>query len=205
MLKFILLFLPLLIILIIKKLSSRKEGILGKYTRPLIKAITNRLPVKVLCGPNGKPFLFRYHLLALTPDGPGLCIHHFVDSDPDRGFHDHPWMHALSFVLAGSYEEKLNPSLPNEKGRLVSTGNFNYLHGIKSRHRVMIADGEDGWTFFMFGKRRKGWGFYNIMENGELHYKPMTTEIKDNDGGWWKTASKGREVLHRWEKKTKDN
>ena len=69
--------------------------------RWLIVFITDFLPVKVIRDERGTPFLYRYHLFTLGYDGPGLCIHHFVKSDPDRGYHDHPWSSAMSFILCG--------------------------------------------------------------------------------------------------------
>ncbi len=162
-----------------------------KFIRGILQFVTDRLPVKVMKDEHGQPFLYRYHLLALTRNGPGLCIHRFVMSDPDRGFHDHPWSHACSFVLAGNYEERLNPNKSNEKGRIVSAGQLNYVNGKNVFHRVMLENGLDAWTVFAYGKRTKGWGFRN-MRNGEMHYKPMASQVKDLDGGWWRTAPRGR-------------
>ena len=174
-----------------------EQGIIGNMTRPLIKQITNVLPVKVICDEEGKPFLFRYHLFALTPDGPGMAIHHFVDSDPDRGYHDHPWTHSCSLILAGGYEERLDPNHPDDKGRWINAGQLNYIHGERTRHRVMLPDGGDAWTLFFFCKREKVWGFYNVVDD-QLKYKPMAKNVKDQDGGWWHTAPKGKEVLKLW-------
>jgi MFS family permease len=164
-----------------------------RLTRWLLKVITNYLPVKVIKDPEGRPFLYRYHIAALTRNGPGLCIHRFCASDPDRGFHDHPWSHACSFVLAGRYEERTNPERPNERGRSVTAGHFNYVNGSRVFHRVMLEKGEDAWTIFAFGRRTKGWGFKNVSDC-KVHYKPMSTQVKDLDGGWWKTAPRGRQI-----------
>ena len=149
--------------------------------------ITNYLPVKIIRDDNGTPFLYRYHIIALTKDGPGICIHHFVRSDPDRGYHDHPWKKSISFILSGKYNELIY----NPKSKVIdqfkrNTWNFNYLDGSKF-HRVMLNEGEDAWTLFFFQKRAKVWGMYSLT--GEN--KQMSTAVEDQDGGWWLEVMKG--------------
>ncbi len=155
--------------------------------RWLVVCITDYLPVKVIRY-KGKPFLYRYHLFALTNDGPGIAIHHFVASDPDRGYHDHPWKNALSFILCGGYDERIL----NDDKKTYSTYKrgrwcFNYLKGEGVYHRVMIDEGKDAWTIFFFGKREKTWGMVGL----DAVYKPMSTVINDRDGGWWYHVIKG--------------
>jgi len=155
--------------------------------RWLIVSITNYLPVKVIRDDNGVPFLYRYHILALTNDGPGICIHHFVKSDPDRGYHNHPWKRSLSFILAGRYSERIvdRDTMKYdtyERNRF----HFNYLNG-ESFHRVMLGDEEDTWTLFFFGKRSKTWEMISL--DGEL--VKMSNTIEDTDGGWWNLVIKG--------------
>lgn len=161
--------------------------------RQIIIKFTNYLPVKVIKDDNKIPFLYRYHVFAFTDNGPGICIHHFVNSDPDRGFHDHPWSHSLSFILAGGYEERLDKENPDKIGRKVSRWSFNYLNGKKTFHRVMLPKNEDAWTIFFFTKRSKTWGFWK-RNNDELVYKQMAKNIHDDDAGWWKTAPKGHMI-----------
>ena len=48
---------------------------------------------------NGEDVLRRYHLLEL-PLGMTIVLHQFVMSDPDRGYHDHPWSFILSFFAS---------------------------------------------------------------------------------------------------------
>jgi ADP-ribose pyrophosphatase YjhB (NUDIX family) len=157
--------------------------------RWFIVLITNFLPVKVVRDDKGRPFLFRYHVLALTKDGPGVCIHHFVKSDPDRGYHDHPWPQALSFILCGGYNERIHDDtapdgyVTHERGRWM----FNHLKGEGVFHRVMLDEGKDAWTLFFFQKRSKTWGMIGL----DNQYKQMSTQVEDNDGGWWNHVIKG--------------
>jgi 8-oxo-dGTP diphosphatase len=151
----------------------------------------------------GIPFLYRYHLFTFGYDGPGLCIHHFVKSDPDRGYHDHPWSSALSFILCGGYEERIvnsasaiiesdrnnrsDTKIPSFDVYQRNRWNFNYLDGVKNFHRVIIPENGDAWTLFGFRGRSKTWGMINL----EGKYYPMSTQISDADGGWWNLVGNG--------------
>lgn len=162
---------------------------LEKFIRWMVITITNYLPVKVIRDDKGIPFLYRYHLFTLGNDGPGMCIHHFVKSDPDRGYHDHPWEKSLSFILCGGYAERILDK-NNENGYITHNRKrwtFNYLKGSGVFHRVMIDEGKDAWTLFMFQKRSKTWGMVGL----DGQYKAMSTQVSDNDGGWWYYVSKG--------------
>lgn len=163
-------------------------NLLERFVRWLVVFITNFLPVKVIRDDRGKPFLYRYHLFALTKDGPGICFHHFVGSDPDRGYHDHPWSQALSFILCGKYSERIvNKDTKEYQTFERNRFTFNYLKGEGVFHRVMLEPGQDAWTVFFFRKRSKTWGMVTL--NGD--YKPMSTQIEDQDGGWWHNVMKG--------------
>jgi len=159
------------------------------FIRWFVVFITNYLPVKVIRDDKGVPFLYRYHLFTFGNDGPGMCIHRFVKSDPERGYHDHPWNKAISFILCGGYTERIVDET-NENGYVSHERNrwsFNFLNGKDKFHRVMINEGQDAWTLFAFQKRSKTWGM--ILLDG--NYKQMSDTISDKDGGWWKYVSKG--------------
>lgn len=168
----------------LKQIGDYIEG----WLRAFIVFITNYLPVKVIRDEQGVPFLRRYHIFALTNDGPGVCIHHFIKSDERGQFHNHPWKKSLSFILCGGYKEEI---LTESKREYITKDRprwtFNYLDGIKTYHRVMIPDDGDAWTLFFFQRRSKMWGMYNLQ--GE--YKAMSTQIEDKDGGWWAHVTKG--------------
>ena len=69
----------------------------------ILEHITDRLPCRLIDGPEGEPYLERYYLFGLFDRH--VYVHRFTDSDPDRGLHDHPWNRALSLVLTGGYRE----------------------------------------------------------------------------------------------------
>ncbi len=167
-----------------------------RFFRWLILFITNYLPVKVIRDDNGTPFLYRYHLFTFGNDGPGMCIHHFVKSDPDRGYHDHPWKNALSFILCGGYKERIfNRDAKSYKTYQRNRFTFNYLNGIDTFHRVMIEKDSDAWTLFAFRGRSKTWGMISL--NGK--YKPMSYTVSDTDGGWWNFVKNGKSIHQRIE------
>lgn len=173
---------------IFTRLADYVEGLL----RAFLFWFTNFLSVKVIRDDKGVPFLYRYHLFALTNDGPGMCIHRFVKSDPDRGYHDHPWKRSMSFILSGGYEERLldltdNKSYETHNRRRWT---FNYLEGENNFHRVMIPENKDAWTIFAFSKRNKVWGMIDL----DGKYKAMSTKVMDTDGGWWNYAGTGYEI-----------
>jgi hypothetical protein len=62
----------------------------------------NRKAIFDVCAPEKGPLLIRYQLLR-TPWF-NIYLHHFLRSDNDRHFHDHPW-HFLTILLAGGYIE----------------------------------------------------------------------------------------------------
>lgn len=169
---------------------------LGDFIEALVRCfilfITDFLPVKVVRDEKGVPFLYKYHILSLYKDGPGICIHHFVKSDPERGYHDHPWKRSFSFILCGGYEERIF-NLSEECGYIKHDRprfTFNYLDGVNVFHRVMIEEGKDAWTLFFFQKRSKPWGMISLKGG----YKAMNPEVVDRDGDWWKTNSKGLSI-----------
>lgn len=162
------------------------------WLRAFIIFITNYLPVKVIRDDQGIPFLYRYHIFKWGNDGAGICLHHFVLSDPERGYHSHPWSKATSFILCGGYEERIlknkesvNDYITYNRPRFT----FNYLDGVNF-HRVMIPEGRDAWTLFFFPKRSKTWDMVDL--NGEC--KPMSTQISDTDGDWPSKVGKGLSI-----------
>lgn len=160
--------------------------------RSVLEKITDYLPVKVIRDDNGIPFLYRYHLFTLGYDGPGLCIHHFVKSDPDRGYHDHPWSKGLSFILCGGYKERIL-NLVNKQDFVTynrERWSFNSINGKEDFHRVILDENKDAWTIFMFNKRSKIWGMISLKGK----YNPMSNSISDADGGWWNTVDKGLSI-----------
>jgi hypothetical protein len=170
----------------------------------LLHRITDRLPCRIIDGEQGEPYLERYYLAGLDRfglKGWHAYLHRFVDSDPDRGLHDHPWNRAVSLVLSGGYDELRFATGPGQIGvdsaaagqrtlvRRIGPGRLNLLRGT-DYHRVLLRDGRPAWTLFLHGPRVKGWGF---LRSGR--YQSMARSAADfRHRDWWLGAPKGREV-----------
>lgn len=155
----------------------------------LLYRITDRLPCRIIDGEHGEPYLERYYLFGLA--GWHAYLHRFVDSDPDRGLHDHPWGRAVSLVLSRGYDEIrfADSGRTRTLRRQVRAGRLNRLCGT-DYHRVVLRDGRPAWTLFLHGPRVKGWGF---LRQGE--YRPMARDASEfQHRDWWKNAPSGRLV-----------
>jgi hypothetical protein len=101
------------------------------------------------------PYLIRWHVW------PGLYLHKFVSSDPDRGWHCHPWEWASSRILDGVYYQSVPPGwgLPcHAPEGVYRAGDVNQLlEG--DYHRVLLVT-PIVWTLFRHGpKHGHSWNF----------------------------------------------
>ncbi len=112
--------------------------------------------------PKGKPYLIRWYL---TPSGkgkfakwyrrnfPGVFLHCFLESDPDRGWHSHPWTWAASLILRGGYRESRPDNWflnwYDDLWREYKEGNWNTLTGA-DWHKVKLLTPKV-WTLFVVG------------------------------------------------------
>jgi hypothetical protein len=156
----------------------------------LLFRLSGRLRCRIIPGNQGEPYLERYHLLRL-PGGGGVYVHRFLDSDPDRGLHDHPWRHAIGLVLAGGYVEQRLVG-DTVEARLLRPGRLNRLSG-NDFHRIVLPGETEAWTLFLHTGNEKDWGFLSATPQGERRFVPheaVNTEGSHRD--WWKTAPRGR-------------
>lgn len=165
----------------------------------LLFFISGFMKCKIIKGDNGQPYLERYMVARWGKDGEHtLFLHRFLDSDSDRGIHDHPW-DSKSFIVSGGYNEKrLISELGHEKVivRNVKPLTFNKI-GKNDFHQIILKEKTPAWTLFYHGPRVKHWGFqyYNVLPDGTIersHFSPYadTTKVEDK---WELTAKKGHE------------
>lgn len=123
---------------------------------------------------NGEPYLSRWHFprwLARRYGAEYLFLHYFHQSDPDRGWHNHPWEWCESELLSGSYLQEI--FVRNEFVRRLGgsplwhqtfrRGDRNMLYG--HFHKVILL-GRPVWTLFRAGpKHGRGWGFVDERGN----------------------------------------
>lgn len=95
------------------------------------------------------PFMRRW--VIETPIG-SLRLHHWMASDDDRHFHDHPWWF-LTVVLLGSYTD----CSPEGRDRLkLGSVRFRRAH---HQHTVEVPKG-GCWTAMVTGPHTRFWGFW---------------------------------------------
>jgi len=142
---------------------------------------------RVIDGPDGQPYLERYHLSRL-PLGYRVYLHRFVASDPGRGLHNHPWRHALSLVLSGAYRETrmLGADADNAlQTRRLGAGRVNLISG-DVFHRIDIPAGSECWSLFLHAPKARGWGFIQQRE-----YRDHEAVVgQASNPLWWKQAER---------------
>jgi hypothetical protein len=151
---------------------------------------------------DGKPYLERYLLLRL-PNGGMVWLHRFLSSDPDRGFHNHPW-DSVSLMLVGGYDEiRLKSMVPVV--HKVRPGQLNFILN-ETFHRVQLAD-DDAWSMFTRMGTQHRWGFLRPShglsvsgikrsrpdENGREWWNYAEAEEDSDDPAAWEHYPKGRE------------
>lgn len=135
--------------------------------------ISGYLPCKIIKGEHGAPYLERYMVARWGKNGEHtLFLHRFLDSDSDRGIHDHPW-DSKSLILASGYnEERLiyTDGVPQVIVRDIKPLSFNKI-GKDDFHRIILKEKKPAWTLFYHGPRVKEWGFqyYDFINKGTTH------------------------------------
>lgn len=124
--------------------------------RRLCEAAAARLPVRVIEGADGSPFLSKYLIAGGGPDGWRLHLHRFHRGDEDPEMHNHPWWGASLILVGGYREERLRADgavLRFDRG----PGSVNLI-GLDVFHRVDLVRG-DCWTLFYSAPNAQPWGF----------------------------------------------
>ncbi len=160
----------------------------------ILYRFTGNLRCRIINGNHGEPYLERYHLFRL-PGGGGIYIHRFIDSDPDRGLHDHPWKSAVSLILSGSYRELRLEETNHKKKvveRVLGAWRLNILNG-EDFHRIVLHGNKPVWTLFAHTGKYKDWGFLTVHDDGESSYEPHDTVVREPGHKlWWQTAPRGK-------------
>jgi len=144
---------------------------------------------RIINGPDQQPYLERYHLLRL-PFGYRVYLHRFVNSDPGRGLHNHPWKRAMSFVLSGQYEEIRMTDAKHENNlikRKVRAGAFNWING-EIFHRINLAENNECWTLFIHSPSAQSWGFLQHDLHRYAFHDHNQIVHQASNPSWWKTA-----------------
>lgn len=84
--------------------------------------------------------------------GFAIRLHHWIASDDQRHFHDHPWWF-ITLVLKGGYID----ISPDGQDRLTA-GSIRYRPA-EHRHTVLVDKG-GCWSLLLTGPQVRHWGFY---------------------------------------------
>jgi hypothetical protein len=158
--------------------------------RALLYWLSGRLPCRIICD-GDRPYLERYYLWTIF--GTRWYLHRFVASDPDRGYHDHPWPWAIAFLLLGWYWDMRRSGARRVRWVNTLTGD--------SFHRVVLPldrGVESVWTVFVHRARDvKPWGF--LRDKGQIGvvYTPFSYPQGVKQSEWWKKAPRGRDESRR--------
>lgn len=117
-----------------------------------------------------KPYMRRWWLTRPTKHGGtserSARIHQILRSDADRHLHDHP-ADSTSIILRGCYWEEM----PEDQAQPCALDATRYTRECRGagtvvhrraedRHRLIVPDGGECWSLFLFGPRRREWGFH---------------------------------------------
>jgi hypothetical protein len=161
----------------------------------LLLKLSDHLPARHIKGENGEPYLERYFVARAF--GCELFLHRFLASDPDRGFHNHPWRWAVSLVLSGRYVEFIWSPDGGYRQRWREPGRM-AAFGARHLHRVVLpASEKECWTLFLTGPRLIGanWGFITLIDvAGGAAAWIFRPYLKSPSPDWHRTAPRGREI-----------
>jgi len=149
---------------------------------------------KVIKGDDGQPYLERYMVARWGRNGEKtLFLHRFLDSDSDRGIHDHPW-DSKSFIVAGGYLEKRLVKEANVEKVIVRDIKPFTFNTIKKNdfHQIILKKKTPAWTLFYHGPRVKHWGFQHYRQNVDTSVDKtefIPYEDKTNPTEKWETTA----------------
>lgn len=95
------------------------------------------------------PYLIRWRVE--TPWG-SVRVHHWISSDDDRAFHDHPW-DFITFVLKGGYTDSNTEGKQHLKAPAVQYRSALHQH-------TVFPDKGGAWTLVFTGPKIRPWGFW---------------------------------------------
>jgi hypothetical protein len=125
---------------------------------------------------------------AIFPQGIGVYIHRFHQSDGDSALHNHPWRWAISLILAGGYREERRTSTSEKTGdrwwEKHSVEVFEYRPGdinvltSETFHRVDLFE-DEAWSLFVVGPKFSHWGFWNRASQEMTPWRTFLAAIRN--------------------------
>ncbi len=118
---------------------------------------------ELIPAPDGSPYLSRWHFprwLARKRGAAYLFLHHFHQSDPDRGWHNHPYHWCESTLLRGAYVQTIPYLWRGEWRPAYQTFRSSGVNMLFGQYHAVALIASPVWTLFRAGpKHGKSWGF----------------------------------------------
>ena len=115
------------------------------------------------CSPDRGPLMIRYRVLQTRWFN--VYLHHFLRSDYDRCFHDHPWAF-VTVLLSGGYWEN------TPAGRFWRRRFSILRRPAEWQHWVEIV--RPVWTLILVSRKCREWGF--ITDRGWVQWRQFERE-----------------------------
>lgn len=125
-----------------------------------------RRPPDFVIGPKDRPTILRWWIIPRNRFF-NIYLHHVQNSDEDRALHDHEYDNC-SIVLRGGYWD-VTP-----EGRFWRGAGSITFRRAEEPHRLEVTEGQDAWSLFLTGPRRREWGFH--CPKGWVHWKDFVDE-----------------------------
>lgn len=105
-------------------------------------------------GRNGDIYLVRYTLWGQRFSGRyRVFLHHFLRSDYEGAFHDHPWPFVSIILKGGYWENTVRGRHWYGPGRILA-------RQADHRHYVELPKDKECWTLVFVGQKVRSWGFW---------------------------------------------
>ncbi len=130
----------------------------------------------LIIAPDGKPYLYRWHITDHEEKSAKVFLHIQVSNDPERPLHDHPWDN-MTVMLAGGYHELIShtegPPSPGTTALCIRSKGDVIHRKARWAHRLLLPNGwKYAMTLFTIGPKIRQWGFW--FDNGWVPFDEVT-------------------------------
>jgi len=133
----------------------------------------------LIIAPDGKPYLYRWHITDHEEKSAKVFLHIQVSDDPERPLHDHPWDN-VTVMLAGGYHEIMSMSdgepQPGTTTTFIRSAGDVIYRKARWAHRLILPNGwKYAMTLFTVGPKVRNWGFW--YPDGWVSYDDVTRTV----------------------------
>ena len=137
----------------------------------------------LIIAPDGRPYIYRWHLIPRNEFGCNVYLHLQVADDPERPLHDHPWDNQ-SVILAGGYREVYLPAhfvaqAHEPWEREVRTGRVVHRRAEEAHRIFLLPDCPYTISLFTTGPVVRDWGFWFENPTRWVSHKEVIVDTPD--------------------------